>query len=333
MAPAAPVRPEGRDPAGARRHDSLGAVSRLALAVVLALAATVPACSGSDGDRVSSKSSTSSRIAPSRCPDGGFVRRDLRYAKREGVPAGANSLDVYPTLRSCKAPVVVWVHGGGWRSGDKANGAIPKAVLFTQAGYVFVSVNYRLYDADDTRPAVYPAANEDVAAALAWVHDHIGDYGGDPDRIALLGHSAGAQIAASVGLDPRYLRAHDLGLDTLACIGPLDTEGFAVQEVASNPVYADVFGTDPEVWVEASPVTYATPGTKAGDVLLVERGRPVRVGQTQRFADVLRAAGVPVTAVAAPMYTHAQVNTKIGQADDTVITPALMAFLADCLDA
>ena len=74
----------------------------------------------------------------------------------------------------------------------------------------------------------FPTHDEDVAAAVAWVHDHIAEHGGDPDRIALLGHSAGAQIAASVATDPRYLGAHGLGLDALRCAGALDTEGYDV---------------------------------------------------------------------------------------------------------
>lgn len=309
---------------------------RLVPALVIAIVAA--ACSGGGGgDTLRPVSTTTTRRAATTtttttegCPEGGPPTRDVPYARRDGFAAGATSLDVYPTVTGCPAPVVIWVHGGGWRAGDKANGMAPKAAVLNGAGYVLVSVNYRLFDPADADPAGYPAANEDVAAAVAWVQEHIAEHGGDPDRIVLLGHSAGAQIAASVGLDPRYLAAHDLGLDALACVGPLDTEGFDVSKRTRIPLYRNVFGADPAQLAEASPITYAAAGTDAGDFLLVERGTISRVAETRRFADALRAAGVPVTVISAPTYTHAQVSSRIGRPDDTVMTAPLMAFLGTC---
>ena len=91
-----------------------------------------------------------------------------------------------------------------------------KPTLFTQAGYCFVSINYRLSPrpaSNDPARIKFPVHEQDVASAIAWVHDHIKDYGGDPTRIALAGHSAGAQLAALVSTDPKYLQAHGLGLE------------------------------------------------------------------------------------------------------------------------
>ena len=94
------------------------------------------------------------------------------------------------------------IHGGGWRTGDKANQSQrrQKATFFAGNGFVYVSVNYRL------SPAVrHPAHVEDVAKALSWIVDHIASYGGDPKRIFLMGHSAGAHLAALVTADKTYL--------------------------------------------------------------------------------------------------------------------------------
>ncbi|MEZ5975203.1 MAG: alpha/beta hydrolase [Planctomycetota bacterium] len=97
------------------------------------------------------------------------------------------------------APVVVYVHRGEWIKGDKPEVSF-KPKLLNESGTVLVSVNYRL-----SEEAQHPAQVDDVAAAVRWVYDHIADYGGSPERIVLMGHSAGCHIASMVGLDPRPL--------------------------------------------------------------------------------------------------------------------------------
>jgi arylformamidase len=117
------------------------------------------------------------------------------------------------------------VHGGGYVIGDKANQMRYKIDLFNTQGWILVSVNYRL-SRPDKGAAQFPDHFMDVAAAVAWVHEHIDEYGGDPSRIALLGHSAGADIVANVGVNPAYLQTYGLNLNALTCLAPLDTEGF-----------------------------------------------------------------------------------------------------------
>jgi acetyl esterase/lipase len=177
-----------------------------------------------------------------------------------------------------------------------------------------------------------PNHNEDVAAAVAWVVDHVAGYGGDPDRIAVLGHSAGAQIVASVATDDRYLATHGLGLDALRCAGSLDTEGYDVAAIpaARTPTYRAAFGDDPAVWSDASPLIHVAPGSGIPRFLVVERGTPRRRRSAGAFAARLRAAGVPTTVVDAGALSHAQVNSEIGRSGDAVITPPLADFLAEC---
>src|SRR5213079_2762417 len=103
-------------------------------------------------------------------------------------------------------PVVFWIHGGGWQQGNKSDvGVKPQA--FTDKGFVFVSTNYRLLPTVDMGTII-----RDVAKSLHWVHDNIAKYGGDPDRVIVGGHSAGAQLAAIVCIDDRYLKAEGLSL-------------------------------------------------------------------------------------------------------------------------
>jgi acetyl esterase/lipase len=261
--------------------------------------------------------------------------RDLAYASDDAH----QRLDVYPAAHGCPAPVVVWVHGGGWQRGDKGNQMDDKVRLWNEAGYTVVSVNYRLTDPNAaqtaTEPVRFPTHDEDVAAAVAWVHDHIADHGGDPERVALLGHSAGAQIAASVATDPTYLDAHGLGLDALRCVGVLDTEGYDVAATArtGNAIYRAAFGDDPATWAAASPIEHVIPGSGIPRFLVVERGTPRRRRAAEAFVTRLRDVGVPVTVVDAGSLTHAEVNSEVGRRGDAVVTPPVETFLAECLAA
>jgi acetyl esterase/lipase len=199
---------------------------------------------------------------------------------------------------------------------------------------VLVSVNYRLTDPRSPTPVVYPTHNEDVAAAVAWVHDHIADHGGDPSRIAILGHSAGAQIVASIATDEHYLAGHGMSLSDLRCAGALDTEGFDVASMASHgagaTLYRAAFTDDPTTWADASPILHVASGKGIPSFVVVERGLASRRAAQQRFVDELRGAGVDVTVLDAGALTHRQVNARIGAPGDTVMTPPLEAFLSEC---
>jgi len=109
------------------------------------------------------------------------------------VPANATEGD--------QLPVIVFFYGGGWDSGERGSYGFAGRALARQ-GFVVVIPDYRLVP-----KAHWPDFIEDSAAAVAWTHEHIATLGGDPDRIALMGHSAGAYNAAMLALDPQWLRA------------------------------------------------------------------------------------------------------------------------------
>ncbi|MGN6727900.1 MAG: alpha/beta hydrolase, partial [Tepidisphaeraceae bacterium] len=142
------------------------------------------------------------------------------------------------------SPVVVFFYGGDWQTGAKEDYRFVAQAL-TGRGFVTVLPDYRLY------PQVrFPAFVNDAAAAVKWVHDHIALFGGDPHRVYLLGHSAGAHIVALLALDTHYLK--DVGLApaairaTAGLAGPYDfrprQEEFAVFGMASpaSPVPPDI---------------------------------------------------------------------------------------------
>ncbi len=121
-------------------------------------------------------------IRVKRQDPGQEVRRDIPYAD----PAHElQVLDVYAPPGARDRPVVFWIHGGGWQTGDKSE-IQRKPRSFTDKGFVFVSTNYRLLPEVDMETIV-----RDVARSIRWVHDHIAEYGGDPDRLLVMGHSAG----------------------------------------------------------------------------------------------------------------------------------------------
>lgn len=266
------------------------------------------------------------------CTASSSVRTTDKYAE---VPLGVDvdllSLDVYrPELPDgCgPAPVLVWVHGGGWQTGDKSNKVSDKVALAEANGWVFVAVNYRL------APAVqYPAFDDDVAAAIGWIVDHAGELGADTSRIALMGHSAGGGIVSAVSTDERHLETVGLSLSDVACTVSLDTEGYDVAAGASGrgaAVYEPAFGSNPAVWADASPVHNVAPGKGIPPFLVVTRGLANRIEVAQTFADILTAAGIDATVVDANPYTHEDVNDAVGDPTDETITPTLVTFLDDC---
>lgn len=277
------------------------------------------------------------------CRDEPEVVEGLEYDSIDGVDANLLSLDLHlPATRrrgtgsSCApVPLVIGVHGGGWVVGDKRGYTGEKARLFTEHGWAFANVNYRLSRRDQTPPVRYPDHNEDVARAVAWLFDHAEEYGLDTNRVAIMGHSAGAQIVASLTTDEHYLEDVGLGLDRIRCSFPDDTEGFDVEaRVAMRNrgarLYAAIFGSDAAVQREASPIEHVEAGKDIPSMLLVERGEPARVAQLHEFADALREADVDVTIIDANGYSHMDVNRLVGSTTDPVMTEPVTAFLGDC---
>jgi arylformamidase len=192
------------------------------------------------------------------------VRRhlDLPYAQREGVPPGLLSLDLYAPEKSSKHghAVLVMIHGGGWRNGDKRNAGMVRSKVphFVGSGFVYISLNYRL----SRNPRVrHPDHVQDVAAALAWVHNHVARFGGDPERIFVMGHSAGAHLATLVAVNGRLLAAHGKPLSILKGAIALDTAAYDIPryvlELGARPqvrqMFELAFGKSESMWRDASP--------------------------------------------------------------------------------
>jgi acetyl esterase/lipase len=263
---------------------------------------------------------------------------DIRY--REGGHA-RHVLDVYRPrpAGSAALPVVVWIHGGGWQGGDKSDVGIKPRVL-TERGFVFVSTNYRLLPEVGMEDLI-----GDVAAAVGWVHRHIAEHGGDPARIIVGGHSAGAQLAALICIDDRYLGRERVPTAALCGCVPVDGDTYDVPKIIMTgehrlaiyggkmPTFGhrQKFGNDPRKHVDFSAVTHVAKGKGIPPFLILHvAGHPDTTAQAQRLAAVLTGASVAAKVHAGRETTHTKISADIGQPGDPA-TRALTEFLAECL--
>jgi acetyl esterase/lipase len=257
----------------------------------------------------------------------------IPYAEYPDSDANLTSLDLYPLSGSEDYPIVIYVHGGGWAIGDKSN-VVNMPTFFRAAGYGFVSVNYRL-----TPDVEFPTHAEDVAAAIAWVHDNIAAYGGDPTRLYLMGHSAGAHLVALVATDARYLNAHEMGLMDIRAVAPLDTQTYDFQALAESnrgrlgEVYTNTFTDDPEFWEFASPITYVAPDQGIPPMVVVYSGGttqsfpdPERGELSEAFVMALQEAGIDATLAPSPDQTHDEIRRNFGREGDEVALQVLAFF-------
>lgn len=264
------------------------------------------------------------------------VTRDIPYA----TPHERQVLDVHAPPGAKGLPVVFWIHGGGWQTGDKTMVALkPKA--FTDAGFLFVSINHRLL------PTVEMGAiTRDVASALGWVHKNIAAHGGDPTRLLVMGHSSGGQLAALMCTDDRYAKTEGFSLAMIKGCVPVDADTFdipAIIEVAETrarvhqlplPTYGhrQKFGNDPAKHRDFSAVTHVAPNKGIPPFLILHiAGHPDTGAQARRLAAVLGEAGIPVKVVAGREATHASINNNLGAPNDPV-TAELFAFVAKVLE-
>ena len=246
-------------------------------------------------------------------------------------------LDVYvpEDARDEKLPVMFWIHGGGWVVGDKGDVAI-KPLVLTERGFVFVSTNYRLLP-DVTMDVLI----RDVAKALGWVHEHIAEYGGDPHRIFVGGHSAGAQLAALLCVDERYLNEVGVSLDVLRGCVAVDGDTYDIpkiimtaehrQALYGGPMFTfghrQKFGNDPEKHVDFSAVTHVAKGKGIPPFLILYfTGNPDTTVQARRLESELKSVGIPVKAYGKGNTNHRRLNNDLGDPDDPA-TQELLQFL------
>ena len=263
---------------------------------------------------------------------------------KRNIPYVANGhecqvLDLYSPPNARNLPVVFWIHGGGWQAGDKSDVKL-KPQWFMDKGFVFVSTNYRLLPGVDMGTLI-----RDVAKAFGWMHQHIAEYGGDPKRVLVGGHSAGAQLAAILCTDDRYLKAEGVPFDHLIGCVPVDGDTYDVPAIIETAEtrwrvhgmppakfgHREKFGNDPEKHKDFSAVTHVSKGKGIPPFLILHvASHPDTSAQAFRLGSVLKEAGVPVRVFGAKDTSHVKLNDDLGVPDDPA-TRALDEFVAQVL--
>lgn len=260
------------------------------------------------------------------------ARRDIPYVD---AAHERQVLDIFSPPNAKDLPVIFWIHGGGWTVGDKTDVQI-KPRVFTERGFVFVSTNYRLLPHVEMGVLI-----GDVAKSVGWVHRHIAQYGGDPQRIFVMGHSAGAQLAALICIDHRYLEAERVSVDVLRGCVPVDGDTYDLPAIITTAEIRQMvhdlpppefghrvkFGNDPKKHIEFSAVTHVAKGKKIPPFLVLHvAGHPDVTAQAKRLAAQLKRAEIPVTVFAASESTHRKLNADLGLPDDAA-TKSLFEFV------
>lgn len=226
----------------------------------------------------------------------------ISCAKDEfNIPRYEISYDIYPETKldvysndygqNTLKPVIVYVHGGGWCTGDKSEWSKDKTQLFIDNGYICVSINYRL-----SPSVVHPIHIQDVSNAIAWVQYNIKKYGGDPTKLILVGHSAGAHIVALAITNNKYLS--NVGVDTnniqVACIldaGPyLVMNDWIYDDIKILHMIYDAIGTRDEtsdVWYSFAPYNFIREDSHIPYICLVYSDDSFRYKANELFGEKL----------------------------------------------
>jgi arylformamidase len=225
----------------------------------------------------------------------------------------AQVLDFWPSATDGKSPLVVFVHGGGWKRGSKDNATGQfKPAHFPAEGYAFASIDYRLVPA-----ATVEQQAADVASAVKAL---LARPDVDPRRVVLMGHSAGAHLVALVGTDERYLKGAGLSFADVAGVIPIDGAAYDVPaQMADGPqmmqgTYGQAFGTDPARQKALSP-TFQAAAPNAPAFLLLHVQRPDGVRQANTLSVALKAGGSRVEIGSFPgegLQGHMEINRRLG---------------------
>lgn len=256
------------------------------------------------------------------------VERDIYYGDPARPDRAFQSLDVYWQDNDTRRPVMLYVHGGGWAFGDKAE-VHSKPRFFVPRGMALVSMNYRpRWDYK-----VYHQL-EDIVSVIGWIRDNAEQYGFDPKRLILMGHESGAHLVSLIGTDERYLQSAGLSLSAVHNVVAIDTISFDIPRLMNGlgsfvqkRHHRVIFGEDPRVWSALSPITHIEKGKELPIfALLYPSQNKISDTQTRAFAKRLSEAGANSIMIPGNEKTTASIDEELGRPGDTP-TQALITFI------
>ncbi len=241
-------------------------------------------------------------------------------ATSKNIPYGGNRLDIYSPDGKSNRPIMIFVHGGAWALGNRGQvGRKPR--FFTNAGFVFASVGYSLYPKVNAETQA-----KQIAQAVEYIRNNAEKFGGDPERIILMGHSAGCHLASLATLS-----GMTKGIRGLICndTGAYDLFYLAKINSGSLPVlYAAPFRKR-KFWTRWSPITY-TAGHNDVPIFVPWSGGRNRDRITANYIGSLRKNNADVTPFNGEKYSHISINKSIGKRSDP-LTTAMLDFVSTAL--
>ena len=241
-------------------------------------------------------------------------------------------LDLYWAGKGRPAPLILFIHGGGWSMGSKKDGESgAQPDHFVEQGYAYASLDYRLVP--DVKVEDQLA---DVARALRWLVKHGRRFNIDTRRIVLVGHSSGAHLAALIATDPDWLKRAGVPFDSIRGVVSLDGAGIDVPGIMAagaitSRFYVDAFGADVARQTRLSPQAHVGLRDAPRWLLLYDQAHNPAAGFfAQRFAQSLRQDGAVARVVAIPDTTHMRMLGTLGK-ERNPVTIAVDAFLKDAV--
>ncbi len=267
--------------------------------------------------------------AQSKSPHSYIKVADVKYVTRPNTESKLNMLDVYMPKKGSNSPVLIWVHGGALAYGDKEY-VQEKAEFFTRKGYVFISINYRL-----SPKVIHPAHVQDVAEAIVWVNKNAKHYSADASKIFIMGHSAGAHLAALVCLDNNYLATAGGSWSMIRGVILLDGAGYDIPVLMADARsrqrewYTHAFGTTKKEWEQASPAYIVKPGKGIPPFMIAYAGeRAASEIEAKILSKKLTESSIENTVFFYQKKTHLTISRELGEDGDKP-TEDVLRFLLE----
>lgn len=245
------------------------------------------------------------------------VHRDIPYHTGTDFDAKKHKLDLYIPTDVKDFPVVFFIHGGAWTSGDRwLYGNVGK--VFAKKGIGAAVISYRL------SPKVkHPTHIEDVARAFSWVHKNIGGYGGRTDQIFVSGQSAGGHLTALLATDESYLKPHNLSPKNIKAAIPIS----GVYEIKKG-FMPTVFGEEEAIISNAAPLRHVNGDEPPFLILYADKDFPTCDTMSIALDKLLRQNKVESSVVEIKERNHISIVYKMMQSDKDPVTAAMLDFIA-----
>ena len=270
------------------------------------------------------------------------MRSDLKYKNAASYAA----LDIYYREDGTGKPVLLFIHGGGWVTGDKSNITRNPDMLrsFLDAGYVVACPNFRLVERSLQSQVRYHHMAEDIAAAIKWLNGNVHRYGGDPAAFVLVGYSSGAHLASLVATDERYLEQQGLDTKIIRAVSAWDVPAYDVPRALTLMKGTSLepkihfnqalFGRSRSEQLEASPLNYLDREGSHVQFQLISagtmRGQSQTISQrvSESFEDALTRVGHKVEHHHYPNSEHSDLPMRYGKGGASDISSKVESFLA-----